>query len=116
MQPKSPKWLDDIADACRFILESAADATLADYESDRLLRQAIERNLEIIGEALLRLERTDPETAARLSDVRKVIGLRNRLAHAYGDTDNHIVWKTICEFLPVLRRETEALVREAESE
>jgi uncharacterized protein with HEPN domain len=91
MHPKSPKWLDDIADACAFVLEITANVTVVDYASDRRLRQAAERNFQIIGEALRRLERTDPASAARIPDYRAVIGLRNRLVHNYDDIDNEEV-------------------------
>jgi uncharacterized protein with HEPN domain len=84
------------------------------YASDRRLRQTVERNFRIIGEALRRLERTDPASAARIADYRAVIGLRNRLVHNYVDIDNEEVWDIIQQFLPVLRRETELLVQEAE--
>ena len=49
MQPKTPKLLDDIRDAAAFIREAVRGKTLADYHGDRILRQAIERNFEIIG-------------------------------------------------------------------
>src|SRR5688572_2399150 len=114
MHPKSPKWLDDMADACAFVLEITANVTMLDYASDRSLRQTVERNFQIIGEALRRLERSDPTTAARISDYRAVIGLRNRLVHNYDDIDNEEVWQIIQHFLPILRRETELLVQEAE--
>lgn len=52
MQPKAPKLLEDVRDAAAFIGEAVRGKGLADYERDRLLRQAIERNFEIIGEAL----------------------------------------------------------------
>jgi hypothetical protein len=55
MERKSPKLLQDIRDAAAFIRQATADKTLDDYRSDRLLRQAIERNFEIIGEAVGRL-------------------------------------------------------------
>ena len=56
MDPKSPKLLDDIIRSVRIRREATADSTLAGYAGNRLLRYAIERNFEIIGEALLRLE------------------------------------------------------------
>jgi uncharacterized protein with HEPN domain len=68
MQPKSLKWLDDISDACGFIIDETAGAGFADYVADRRLRWSVERSFLIIGETLLRLERTDPSTAASISD------------------------------------------------
>ncbi|MGH2614149.1 MAG: HepT-like ribonuclease domain-containing protein [Thermomicrobiales bacterium] len=116
MHPKSPKWLDDIADACAFIAQITANATAADYDADRLLRHAVERNFEIIGEALRRLERTDPLTAARISGYRAAGDFRNRLAHQYDDVDNAQVWEIVQDIVPVVYREAEQLLREAEME
>jgi uncharacterized protein with HEPN domain len=67
MQPKTPKLLEDIRDAAAFIRDSVRGKTLDDYHGDRLLRQAIERNFEIIGEAIKRLShstipRSSPES------------------------------------------------------
>lgn len=73
MQPRAPKLLEDIRDAAAFIGEAVRGKGLADYERDRLLRQAIERNFEIIGEAMNRLAQHDPETAARISKHRRII-------------------------------------------
>jgi uncharacterized protein with HEPN domain len=52
MHPKSPKWLQDIADACGLIRLATRDHALATYEQDAVIRSAVERNFEIIGEAL----------------------------------------------------------------
>lgn len=114
MDPKSPKLLDDIADACGFIVEITSNLTEALYASDRLRRQSVERNFEIMGEALRRLEKTDPTTAARISDYRAVIGLRNRLVHGYNDIDDGRVWEIIQHFLPVLRHEALGLLAKAD--
>ena len=114
MQPKSPKWLDDIADACAFVMEITAGFSAADYMAERRTRQATERNIAIIGEALIRLERTDPDTAARMTDYRAVIGLRNRIVHEYERIDNVQVWTIIRNFLPILHLEVTALLAEAE--
>ena len=65
MHPKSPKWLQDIADACALIQRATQGRTFASYDQDALIRSAVERNFEIIGEALNRIRRTDPDTAAR---------------------------------------------------
>ena len=60
MARKSPKLLEDIRDAAVFVRQACQDKTLDDYRQDRLLRQAIERNFEIIGEAVGRLAKIDP--------------------------------------------------------
>lgn len=114
MHPKTPKWLEDIADYAAFVLEQTAGRTLAEYEGDLLLRSAVERSFEIIGEALARIERTDPATAGRISEYRKIIGFRNRLAHGYETTDHAVVWAIIQGALPVLKGEVEGLLREVE--
>src|SRR5207245_2161524 len=66
IQPKSPKLLDDIRDAAAFIRQVTDGKSLEAYRADRLLRQAVERNFEIIGEAVGRLARTDPDLVARI--------------------------------------------------
>lgn len=110
MQPKTPKLLDDIRDAAAFIREVTRARALEDYRSDRLLRQAIERNFEIIGEAVNRLAQLDPETAGRITKHRRIVDFRNVLTHGYDLIDHRIVWSTIEEEVPVLLAEVEALL------
>lgn len=111
MHPKSPKLLDDVVRSCQYIMEDTAGQTLEGYLGDRRTRQAVERNLLIIGEALVRLRNVDPETAARISDLHRVIGLRNRLAHGYDEEiDDTLVWRAVSESLPTLHAEAEALL------
>lgn len=110
MHPKSPKWLEHIVTPSTFIVETAKAIDLATYERDLLYRSAIERNFEIIGEAILRLERDDPEIVQRLSDHRKIVGFRNRLVHGYDMTDARLVWDTIQTSLPLLKHEAEQIM------
>jgi uncharacterized protein with HEPN domain len=110
MQPKTPKLLEDIRDAAAFIREAVAGKTLADYQRDRLLRQAIERNFEIIGEAMNRLAQIDAQVASRISKHRRIIDFRNVLIHGYDLIDHRIVWSTIEEELPVLLAEVGRLL------
>ena len=63
MLADSPKILEDIRDAADFSLTTTRDMTRDSYLENRLVRQAIERNFEIIGEALNRLHRGDRATA-----------------------------------------------------
>lgn len=111
MHPKSPRSLDTIARSCRYILEDTADASLSTWLAHRQMRQAVERNLEIIGEALMRLRDIDPKITKRISDVHQIIGLRNRLAHGYEDEiDDELVWITVRESLPTLKQEVDRLL------
>jgi len=115
MHPKSPKWCEDIVQRCADIEDWTTNSTLTGYETSSMLRSAVERNFEVIGEVLLRLERTDPATATRITDYRKIIGFRNRLAHGYDDVDNQQVSDIVANFLPVLRADVEAFLTEIES-
>jgi uncharacterized protein with HEPN domain len=110
MRPKTPKLCEDIRDAAAFITASVQGRTLDDYRADRLLRQAVERNFEIIGEAMHRLAREDPATAARIGDYQRIIAFRNVLIHGYDLIDDAVVWKVIGEDLPPLQREVERLL------
>ena len=105
MQPKSPKLLEDIRDAASFIGEVTLGRTLSDYSADRLLRQAVERNFEIVGEAVRRLAQHDADTAARLGDYRQIIAFRNLLIHGYDLANHALVWETIqTELVPLLHK------------
>ena len=87
MHPKSLKWLNDILGACDLILSASHAKALHDYEFDRMLRNAVERNFEIIGEALNRISKIDPETVRRIPEHAAIIGFRNLLIHGYDYVD-----------------------------
>ncbi len=88
MRPKTPKYLEDIRDAAAFVRGAVRGKTLDEYRADRLLRQAVERNFEIIGEAIGRIAKSDPEAAAHIGDYRRIIGFRNVLSHGYDLIDD----------------------------
>lgn len=104
MQPESPKFLEDIRVAAGYILEKTRDKSVEDYLSDDLLKPAVERHFEIIGEALNRLKRCDLTLAERISDLDRIIAFRNVLIHGY-DAIEHS--------LPAMLQEVEALLRES---
>ena len=94
--------LADVLRAGREVERFLRDRTLADYESDRLLSSAVERQFEIIGEALTRALRADPGLEVRLPEARSVVGLRNRLAHGSDTIDDRLVWSLATQRLPEL--------------
>ena len=106
--------LEDIRNAARFIAEDTAGITLDAFEGDRRTRQLVERNFEIIGEAVNRLRRHDPAIAAHISAHEQIVAFRNVLIHGYDVIDYPTVWRTVQESLPVLRAEVERVLREVE--
>ena len=71
--------------------------------------------MEIVGEALAQLARTDPATAAQISDYQRIIAFRNILIHGYAEIDHRIVWSVLEAKLPVVRREAQVLLEEGRS-
>jgi uncharacterized protein with HEPN domain len=112
MQPKSPKLLEDVRDATEFILEVTRAQSLESYLESRLLRQAVERNFEIIGEALHRLSRTDPDVSAQVGEVPRIVAFRNMLIHGYDVLDHEVVWEVVKNDVPNLLKQIKALLAE----
>lgn len=86
------------------------------YLRNRPVRQASERNFEIMGEAMRRLTRVDRDLAESITGYRSVIGLRNVIIHSYDRVDPAALWEIIEATLPPLIEEVEALVAEADRE
>ena len=91
-------------------LEFIQGKSFADYESNAMLRAAVEPQLETVGEALAQLARIDPAAASQMSEYRRIIAFRNILIHGYAEIDHRIVWNVLELKLPVLYREAEALL------
>ncbi len=106
MRLEAKKYLFDIKQAADLVEEFAA------YEADAMLRAAVEREFEIIGEALGQLARLDEGLAGRVSGHRRIIAFRNILIHGYAHVGDRLVWDIVESRLPVLRREVTALLEE----
>lgn len=113
MNIRTQKLLEDVLDAARFIVDSCRNKELAHYQSDRMLRQAVERNFEIIGEALNRLKADDPDVFDEIEHGFVIIGFRNVLAHGYDVIDDARVWKTITSDVPDLVQQVYLLLGSA---
>ncbi len=113
MRPESPKLLEDVRQAARFILDHTADLDFDGYARDEVLHSAVERKFEIIGEALNRLARSDAQTSAALPDLPRIVAFRNVLAHGY-DVINHArVWDAVRTSLPLLHEQVMTLLAQA---
>jgi uncharacterized protein with HEPN domain len=103
MHADAEKLLWDASRAADRVARFIAGKAFADYLQDEYLRSAVERQFEIIGEALNRLARADPSTAAVISELPRVVAFRNILIHGYATVDNKLVWGVIETHLEPLR-------------
>ncbi|HNT36757.1 MAG TPA: DUF86 domain-containing protein, partial [bacterium] len=97
--------------SCSFILQVTDDKSPADYEADDVLRAAVERHFEIIGEAMNRIARYDSEIAMRITDYDRIISFRNVLIHGYDLVDDQAVWSVIRENVPELKKQVQELLK-----
>jgi uncharacterized protein with HEPN domain len=111
-QPEVRKHIFDVAEASALIERFTAGKTFEDYEGDPLLRSAVERQFEIVGEALGRMLQLAPGLLPRITDARRIVAFRNRLIHGYASVANELVWGVVEGNLAALRREIQALLDE----
>ena len=114
MPRESRKYLHDIRPAAARIAKFTKGCDYQRFAVDELLRSGVERQFEIIGEALAQLARRDPDLAKRISEHTRIIAFRNILIHGYAEVDVRVVWDIVTTKLPTLRDEVEALDRELE--
>jgi uncharacterized protein with HEPN domain len=112
LQREARKYLFDIQRSAALIAQFTAGRSLDDYLADAMLRAAVERHFEIVGEALTKLAQLDRALAARISEHRRIIAFRNILIHGYAQVDDRLVWDVLETKLPILRREIDALLGE----
>ena len=112
MNNRTRKLLFDVQDSARSIRDWCRNRTFAEYEADRQFRRAVEREFEIIGEALNQLSHEDPPAAERIPLLPRIVGFRNRIIHGYDAIDDATVWGVIEGHLPMLLTEVEALLQE----
>lgn len=112
MPKQTKKLLFDIQTACHEISAFLAGKTHDDYLRDLQLRRAVERDLEIIGEALTQLRQLDLSTFDRIPDASLIVGMRNRLIHGYATVNSTLVWDAVTEDLPPLQIVVQQLLQE----
>ena len=103
MQLEKQKLLEDIRQAAEAIDRYTHGKSLEDYLGDDQLQASVERKFEIIGEALNRLSRLDPDVAEGIEDCPKIIAFRNTLIHGYSVVDSMVVWDIVKTHLPRLQ-------------
>ena len=112
MDTEVQKIVFDLDRAIDLIQQFTEGKNLTDYRNDPMLRSAVERQFEIIGEALNRLKRVSPVTLERIVEYQRIIAFRNVLVHGYDIVSDEIVWDIVKGKLPGLRREVDAIKRD----
>ena len=109
MQEEIHTWLTDISRAIEEIESFLPEKRdFFDFQNDLKTKRAIERNLEIIGEAINRILKED--SSIQISDSRKIVDTRNRIIHGYDTVSDEIIWGIVNKSLPVLAREVNDLL------
>jgi uncharacterized protein with HEPN domain len=111
MEREVKKLLFDILESTRNIDTFLGEKKYyEEYKNNTLVRRAIERELEIIGEAIHRLLKINPDID--IKKARKIVNFRNRISHGYDSVDDETVWGIIINHLPDLQKEAEALLND----
>jgi uncharacterized protein with HEPN domain len=103
MHADARKLLWDAQQAAERIARFTLGKRFTDYEADEFLRSAVERQFEVIGEALNQLARIDPQLASQIAELPRIVAFRNVLIHGYATVDNRLVWGVIETSLDPLR-------------
>jgi uncharacterized protein with HEPN domain len=110
MQLEAKKCLEDARQAAELILQFTSGKSFDDYDKDALLRSGVERQFEIIGEAINRLSKIDAAVVATLPGTPRIIAFRNILIHGYDVVDSHVVWDVVQNNLAPLHAQVIALL------
>lgn len=86
------------------------DLTFEHFQADVKTKRAVERNLEIIGEAVNRIIKIDP--GFQITSSKKIISLRNRIIHGYDSISDELIWSVLIQHLPVLEEEVRTFLNE----
>ena len=102
-------WLSDIKQAIDEIKEFLPkERNFLEFRKDVKTKRAIERNIEIIGEAVGRILKKDPNF--NITNARKIIDTRNRVIHGYDSVSEEIIWSIVVRDLPNLEMEVDNLL------
>ncbi|HMQ49331.1 MAG TPA: DUF86 domain-containing protein [Saprospiraceae bacterium] len=111
MQVEIKVWLEDIEKAIAEINEFLPEPrNFFEFEKDIKTKRAIERNIEIIGEAMSRILKVEPDIA--ISDSRKIADTRNRIIHGYDSVSDDVIWLIVVRYLPILDQEIKEIKKE----
>ena len=111
--PRDPRaYLWDALNAADAIAAFTHGEEREDFEKDLLLRSAVERQFQIVGEELNQLSRHAPDLAQQIPDLPRIVAFRNILVHAYAAVDNDTVRQAVQAPLPLLQKTLRRLLDE----
>lgn len=111
MDIKIQAWLLDIQVCIDEIYDFLGDRRdFVAYKNDIKTKKAVERNLEIIGEAMNRILKVDKEFP--INHARNIIGTRNRIIHSYDNISDDVIWTIVVRELPLLKKQIDYLIEE----
>lgn len=109
--PHDPrKSLEDMRHAADLVQQFLVGRSFADYQAEAIFHAAVERQLTIIGEPMVRLKRDAPTIAAQFPELQQVVAFRNILVHGYDIVDDSVVWDVVENHLPILLHRVERLL------
>jgi len=109
MLPEIRIWLQDISVSIEEIWDFLPEKRdFSEFQADLKTKKAIERNIEIIGEALSRILKVEPDI--NISDSRKIVDTRNRIIHGYDSVSADVIWLILNNYLPILEKEVKSLL------
>jgi uncharacterized protein with HEPN domain len=114
MDERILKWLYDI----KFCMDEIDNFFIGEeknffsYKQNLMRKRAVERNLEIIGEAVNRIITRDSSYVEKVSNAKSIIGLRNHVIHSYDSVSDENIWSILINHLPKLKSEVENLIAE----
>jgi uncharacterized protein with HEPN domain len=112
MQDEIKVWLEDIEKAISEINDFLPEPrNFLEFEKDIKTKRAVERNIEIIGEAMSRILHVEPDIL--ISNSRKIVDTRNRIIHGYDSVSDDVIWLIVVRYLPVLDIEVKEIKKES---
>jgi len=108
MQDEIKVWLEDIERAIIEINDFLPEPrNFSEFEKDLKTKRAVERNIEIIGEAMSRIIKLNP--AIEIENSRKIVDTRNRIIHGYDSVSDDVIWLIVIRYLPILNEQISKL-------
>jgi len=102
--------IEDAVTACELIIQFTKDMDEAEFYVDLKTKAAVEREFEIVGEALNRIKKINVDILAGVDNWREIIGFRNVIAHGYDVVEDEIVWDSVKRDIPILLNQLKKIV------